>query len=264
MIIDIQKEETTVSGMISIIMPAYNAQRTLHQAVDSALCQTYQNIELLIIDDFSIDSTAQIAEEYIKQDRRVRLLKNDKNLGAAASRNRGVDAARGEWIAFLDSDDAWTEDKLEKQLTRAASMRGEFIFSGSAFMDADGNRKVGLLHVPEQVTYKELLKQNVISCSSVMIKKSLVRRYKMAGDFLHEDFAVWLQILRDGKIAFGVDEPLLIYRLSAGSKSGNKWKAAKMTYRVYRYIGLNVFCAMYYWMHYLFRSVRKYSKLVDF
>ena len=96
MIIDIQKEETTVSGMISIIMPAYNAQRTLHQAVDSALCQTYQNIELLIIDDFSIDSTAQIAEEYIKQDRRVRLLKNDKNLGAAASRNRGVDAARGE------------------------------------------------------------------------------------------------------------------------------------------------------------------------
>lgn len=101
MIIDIQKEETTVSGMISIIMPAYNAQRTLHRAVDSALCQTYQNIELLIIDDFSIDSTAQIAEEYIKQDRRVRLLKNDKNLGAAASRNRGVDAARGEWIAFL-------------------------------------------------------------------------------------------------------------------------------------------------------------------
>lgn len=72
---------------------------------------------------------------------------------------------------LFDSDDAWTEDKLEKQLTRAASMRGEFIFSGSAFMDADGNRKVGLLHVPEQVTYKELLKQNVISCSSVMIKK---------------------------------------------------------------------------------------------
>lgn len=262
MITDTQKEDTAVSGMISIIMPAYNAQRTLHQAVDSALCQTYQNIELLIIDDFSSDSTGQIAEEYIKQDRRVRLLKNNKNLGVAASRNRGVAAARGEWVAFLDSDDAWAADKLEKQLSCAAARHGEFIFTGSAFMDADGNRKVGLLHVPAQVTYKELLKQNVISCSSVMIKKSLVCKYKMAGDFLHEDFAVWLQILRDGKTAFGVDEPLLIYRLSAGSKSGNKWKAAKMTYRVYRHIGLNVFSAVYYWMHYLFRSVRKYSKLV--
>lgn len=171
MITDTQKEDTAVSGMISIIMPAYNAQRTLHQAVDSALCQTHQNIELLIIDDFSSDSTGQIAEEYIKQDRRVRLLKNGKNLGVAVSRNRGVDAARGEWIAFLDSDDAWTEDKLEKQLSCAVVRHGEFIFTGSAFMDADGNRKVGLLHVPEQVTYKELLKQNVISCSSVMIKK---------------------------------------------------------------------------------------------
>lgn len=171
MITDTQKEDTAVSGMISIIMPAYNAQRTLHQAVDSALRQTYQNIELLIIDDFSSDSTGQIAEEYIKQDRRVRLLKNDKNLGVAASRNRGVDAARGEWVAFLDSDDAWAADKLEKQLSCAAARHGEFIFTGSAFMDADGNRKVGLLHVPAQVTYKELLKQNVISCSSVMIKK---------------------------------------------------------------------------------------------
>ena len=100
MITDTQKEDTAVSGMISIIMPAYNAQRTLHQAVDSALCQTHQNIELLIIDDFSSDSTGQIAEEYIKQDRRVRLLKNGKNLGVAVSRNRGVDAARGEWILF--------------------------------------------------------------------------------------------------------------------------------------------------------------------
>lgn len=247
--------------LVSIVMPAYNAVRTLPTAVESVLAQTCGDFELLIVDDCSSDATAAAAEGYAARDGRVRFLKNPRNMGAAEARNAGVGAARGLWVAFLDSDDAWTADKLEKQLRRAAESGGSFIFTGSAFMDAEGNRKIGVLHVPTSVTYGKLLKQNVISCSSVLIKRELIKGYPMAGERLHEDFAVWLKILRDGETAWGVDEPLLIYRQSAGSKSGNKWEAAKMTYRVYRYVGIGRFPAVWFWLCYVRRSLKKYSRI---
>ena len=144
-----------------------------------------------------------------------------------------------------------------------SSERG-FIFSGSSFMDESSTPLDYYLTVPEAITYKELLKQNIISCSSVLIRKTLLKNYPMEhASKMHEDFAVWLQILRyETDFAYGINEPLLIYRISSTSKSGNKIKAGLMTFRVYRYLGIHFVPAFYYWICYFIRSVKKYSRLL--
>ncbi|MCD7909869.1 MAG: glycosyltransferase family 2 protein, partial [Clostridium sp.] len=159
-------------------------------------------------------------------------------------------------------DDCWAPEKLPLQLNFAHHTQASFTFTGSAFMDEYGNRLSHELAVPEQVTYHQLLKQNIISCSSVMIQKDLLLQYPMGSDQMHEDFAVWLQILRDNHLtAHGLNLPLLIYRLSASSKSGNKLKAAQMTFRVYRHVGLSFPGAVYYWCWYTVRSLQKYRRI---
>ena len=249
--------------MVSIVMPTYNAVKYIQGAVESVLRQTYTDWELLIVDDGSTDGTEQMIQNLIKMDERVKLVKNRENIGVAETRNRGVELAKGEWIAFLDSDDIWHPNKLQEQLELYQRNGMPFIFTGSGFMDENGKLLNYELSVPQIIGYKELLKQNVISCSSVLIKKELAKKYPMEhSEKMHEDFAVWLSILKQEHIkAAGVNKPLLIYRISEKSKSGNKWKASVMTFRVYRYIGLSIITAVYYWLCYVYRSVKKYHNL---
>ncbi len=248
-------------GLISIIMAAYNAERTIGQAVTSVLNQTYENFELLIIDDCSTDSTLSVAEKFSKKDERVRIIRNSQNSGVSYTRKHGLEEARGEWIAVLDSDDAWTTDKLEKQILLQLETSGDLLYTGSAFMDHDGKSINWYLHAPQKIEYKQLLKQNLISNSSSLVRKELYEKYFVSDDCMHEDFAVWLGILKSGKSAYGVDEPLLIYRLSKKSKSGNKLKAAKMNWNTYRYMGLNIFSAFYYECWYIVKGLLKYRNI---
>ena len=253
------------SILISIVMPAYQAEKTLEASVLSVQKQTYENWELLLIDDCSKDTTWELALRLAKQDPRIRPFRNTRNMGVSAARNQGIHQANGEWIAFLDSDDLWEKDKLEKQLRLIQlHIDADLVFTGSAFIDKNGNRSAYCLPVPQTIRYRQLLKQNVISCSSVLVKKKWMLRYPMLHDDMHEDFAVWLQILKNGGRAYGVNEPLLIYRLSADSKSGNKKKAARMTYKVYRYMGLNTLQALYFFCWYTGKNLYKYWKIRQF
>lgn len=247
--------------MISIIMPAYNAEKTLDYAVRSVLAQTYKDFELIIINDCSKDKTAELIQALMREDGRIRMLNNDKNKGVSVTRHRGVEVAVGEWLAFLDSDDAWVPDKLEKQVVLQRETGASLLFTGSSFINADGKKIDAILHVPERIGYRKLLKQNLISNSSVLIRKSLYQKHESMGDNMHEDFTCWLKVLRSGEIACGINEPLLIYRLSPTSKSGNKVKAAKMNWNTYRAIGLNVFQAAYYEAWYVVNGLLKYRKL---
>ena len=248
--------------MVSVIMPAYNAEKYLAEAVESVRDQTYRDWELLILDDGSVDGTATLAMRYDQQDERIRYIKNPRNMGVAATRNRGVQNSRGEWIAFLDSDDCWKPEKLACQLGTADQKNASFLFTGSAFMDEHGRRLDYQLKVPEQVGFGELAKQNVVSCSSVLIRKDLIVAYPMHGGNVHEDFVVWLKLLREQNIrAVGVNKPLLIYRLSAASKSGNKWKAAGMNWNVYKAVGLPWYLCCYYQACYAWRNVKKYAAI---
>lgn len=250
------------SPLISIIMPAYNAEKYIGQAIESVINQTYTNWELIVLDDGSKDCTKSIVLEKVKKDKKIRLLENNRNMGVSATRNRGVQKAKGDWIAFLDSDDVWELEKLKKQVTFwQTHMDAKIIFTASSFINEANKKADYILHVPEKVGFKELLKQNVISCSSVLVQKKYLLKYAMPGDKLHEDYTVWLKILEDGNYAYGIDEPLLIYRISSNSKSGNKINAAKMQMRVYQYLGLNVWRSVYYMICYTARNLKKYREI---
>lgn len=249
------------SMCVSIIMAAYNAEKTIETAIESVLAQSYSDWELLVINDCSEDNTSLVVRGFVEKDDRIRLLENETNCGVSLSRKRGMEAAQGEWIAVLDSDDVWVSDKLEKQISLADSTGAKLVFTGSAFMDDDGNKLDWQLHVPAVLTYRELLKQNLVSNSSALVKRELYQKHYAVGDNMHEDFAVWLRITKEGHDAFGIDEPLLIYRLARESKSSNKIKAAKMNWNTYRYVGLNIFCAAYYMCWYVVKSLLKYRHL---
>lgn len=248
-------------GRISIIMAAYNAEKTIEQAIYSVLCQTYPDFELLVVNDCSTDKTAALVAAIAEKDDRVRLISNEKNGGVSYTRKHGLEEARGEWIAILDSDDAWASEKLEKQIELQKKTNAELLFTGSAFMDADGRPINWYLHAPAEVTYRQLLKQNVLSNSSALVRKELYAKYYAVGDGMHEDFAIWLSILKEGRKAYGVDEPLLIYRIAKSSKSGNKIKAARMNWNTYRYVGLNPVEAFYYEGWYMAKNIVKYANL---
>lgn len=249
-------------GLVSIIMAAYNAEKTIELAIESVLNQTYSNFELLVINDCSKDGTAKLVEAFSAKDNRVRLISNEKNSGVSYTRKYGLEEAKGSWIAILDSDDVWAPEKLEKQIELQNRTNADLLFTGSAFMDSEGRPIDWYLHAPAEVTYRQLLKQNVLSNSSALVRKALYAKYYAVGDGMHEDFAIWLSILKEeGRKAYGVDEPLLIYRIAKSSKSGNKVKAAKMNWNTYRYVGLNVVEAAYYEAWYMFKNVMKYANL---
>lgn len=248
--------------LVSIIMPAYNAERYIKASIRSVLDQTWTDWELIVVDDCSADGTADIVRAFQEKEPRIRLLKNTANSGTAASRNAGTAQARGEWVAFLDSDDCWRRDKLALQLDFAKKNCCPFTFTGSGFMDEEGQPLSYYLSAPGRLTFRQLLKQNRISCSSVLIRRELMVDFPAASDRMHEDFAAWLMILKNNRMAAqGLDMPLLIYRISRGSKSGNKLNAALMTFRVYRYVGLSLPYALYCWGWYVLRSLKKYTTL---
>lgn len=248
---------------VSIIMPAYNCEKYICEAVESVLTQTFVDWELIIIDDCSLDGTYHCMRELEKKDKRIRILKNKKNCGSAATRNYGVKQAKGKWIAFLDSDDLWRNDKLEKQFSILKKYpEAKFLFTGSAFIEDDGTTIAHVLHVPEKITRKKLLKQNVISCSSVVIQKELVLRFPMPEEKgIHEDFATWLMILDEIPQAYSIDEPLLIYRKAKSSKSGKKDKSAHMNWQTYIKAGIPLQSRIFYMLSYSVHGMWKYSLL---
>lgn len=246
-------------GLISIIMAAYNAENTIGQAITSVIQQTYTDFELIIINDCSTDRTVDVINEFIKRDTRIILINNSKNMGVSYTRKHGLDEAKGSWIAILDSDDLWLPEKLAKQVEFQKKTNADLLYTGSGFMNVDGKQINWKLNVPEVITYRQLLKQNILSNSSALVRKDLYEKYYVVGDDMHEDFAIWLQILRNGIKAYGINEPLLIYRLDDKSKSGNKLKAAMMNWSTYRYIGLNLLEAAYYEFWYAINGLCKYK-----
>lgn len=251
-------KKTTV---ISIIMPAFNCDKYIQHAIESVRLQSYQNWELIVIDDCSSDNTLEVVRGIAEKDKRIRFFKNEKNIGVSETRNKAISLAQGEWIAFLDSDDIWEMSKLEKQIECARLESAEFVFTGAAYINETGDYYKGIFEVPKKVNLKKLKKQNVISCSSVLIKKKFFKTIKMENDDMHEDYAVWLRVLKKGVIAYGINEPLLIYRISSQSKSGNKIKTFKMTFKVFRFIGESRSKAMFYMLSHVYGSYKKYKKI---
>ena len=191
-------------------------------------------IEIICIDDCSTDKSVEIIEKLQKKDKRIVLLKNETNLKVSQTRNKGVQYAKAEWIALLDSDDKWEPNYLEEVIKRRDETNALIVSTSCKFMDNDGNLLNSSFIIKPEITYKMLLKQNLILCSSTFIKKELLLKYPFYADEVHEDYVCWLSILKEIEKSYGVLEPLMIYRLTTGSKSRNKFKAIKMSYNTYK------------------------------
>lgn len=243
--------------VVSVVMPAYNCEKYIGEAIQSVLAQSVP-LELIIIEDSSGDGTGDVIRSFLP-DERIIYICNEMNAGVAASRNKGMELARGKYIAFLDSDDYWTPDKLERQVAFMEDGAKVLSSTGRELIDEMGDSTGKIIGIPEVIEYKDLLKGNVLNTSGVMILASVAKKYKMTQDHLHEDYIMWLSVLKEYGKAYGMNEPMLKYRVMQGTKSGNKLKSAKMTFGVYRYIGLNLFQACYYFCHYAMNGIRKYK-----
>ncbi len=243
--------------LVSVIMPAYNKEEYIVQALESVLCQKIP-LELLIIDDCSVDHTVDRVQQYV-DGTRVKLFCNKNNLGVAKSRNIGIRNAKGKYVAFLDADDWWSEGKLEAQCHILEQAKVVLCCTGRELMNPDGSPKGKIIGVPQEITYPMLLRTNSIPCSSVVIRTEVAREFYMCHDELHEDYILWLQVLKKYKKAYGLDQPMLKCRLSENGKSRNKLKSAKMQLGVYRYMGFGRLASWYYFIQYVINGIRKYS-----
>lgn len=228
--------------LVSVIMPAYNAERFIKESIDSVLAQTYKNWELIIVDDCSTDNTESIVYSY--NDSRIRYMRNEKNLGAALTRNRAIKEARGRYIAFLDSDDLWMPEKLEKQI--AFMQKQTLAMSYTPYYIIQPSRKnQPIRSCPKMLNYYQLTKWNRIGCLTVIYDKEQVGAIQLPSIRKRNDYALWLTILRKGFTAYSLDEPLASYRSHNGLTKGNKLAFLKYHYRLFHdVLGYNAIIAV--------------------
>ena len=242
--------------MVSVIIPAYRCADTICDTIDSVLIQDVP-MEILVIDDCPEEPVEAALEKY-SQDLRLIYLKNEKNMGAAMTRNRAVTLAKAPYVAFLDSDDQWMPGKLKKQLQVLQDTDAVLCCTARELMTPQGQPTGKVIGVKELITYRELFKFNCINCSSVVIKTEVAREFPMTHEASHEDYIMWLKVLRKYGEARGLDEPLIRYRLSNTGKSGSKLKSAWMTFTAYRHAGLSLGRSLLNFCSYAFYGTTKY------
>jgi len=251
-------ETTFTDGLVSVIMPMHNSSCFLREAIESVQAQTYTNWELLIIDDASTDNSVEIAQEYADKDARIRVLHNTNHIKMpSAPRNTGVVAAKGRYIAFLDSDDVWFPQKLEQQLPLFGDDLTAIVYANYEKMDEKSNRANRVVTAPSQSTYKSLLQGNVIGNLTAIYDTKLVGKINIQ-DIHHEDYVMWLSILKKGYIAQNTDTTLAAYRVSSQSVSSNKLKVTSWQWNIYRNVEhLSLLQSAYYFVFYAFKAFSK-------
>lgn len=245
-------------GLVSIITPVYNAEEFIVQTIESVQAQTYSDWELLLIDDCSTDSSAELIRSFTDNDNRIRYVKLNKNSGAAVTRNTGLAMAKGRYIAFLDSDDIWKAQKLEKQMELIKEKDIGFVFTSYRYIMQDGSPMSKVARAPEKIDYNGLLKNTIIGCSTVLIDKKIIGDFRMANVRRGQDTATWLQLLKKTDYAYGIYDDLVWYRVVSGSLSDNKFTAIKRTWNTYRNVEhLSLPKAMYVFVFYAYNAVKK-------
>lgn len=245
--------------LVSVIMPAYNCADLIRQSIRSVIAQSYEDWELIIVNDNSSDDTARISRQFAEADPRVRVIDLENNGGPANARNTGMQHAMGKYLAFLDSDDLWLPCKLERQLDFMSRYRAAISFT--AYRSFSSAEEPGpLISVPAQLEYHELLRGNAIGCLTVMIDRSMVDRFSMP-DVGHEDFATWLQLLRRGHIALGLQEDLARYRVSSNSLSSKMGGTIVWTWSIYRELeGFSPVKALWFFGHQVVKAAIKHLR----
>lgn len=253
-----------IHPIVSVIIPAYNSEKTLEEAIASVVLQDVA-VELILIDNASTDHTADVMLycqcKWKSPQISWKVIHCTKNFGAAAARNLGVEEATAPYIAFLDSDDWWAEGKLKQQLKLLHETRGIICSTAREFATPVGKLTGHIVPVKQVITYRDLLHDNAINCSSVLITADVAKEFPMKYDAYHEDYITWLRILKKYKVAYGINEPLLKYRYWTGSKSSNKWKSMKKHYCSLRCVGIHPLKALWYSGFYVMKGIHKYWRI---
>lgn len=247
-------------GLVSVVMPAHNSQSSVAESVQSVLAQTCQDWELIIVDDASHDGTLTQARRFASDDPRIRVVALEHNVGVAEARNRGIAAATGQYLAFLDSDDLWLPNKLETQIGFMRSNGAAFSFAQYRRIGRDGSLS-NPVKVPRSVDYEGLLRGNSIGCLTVAIDRYQIPEVSMPR-IKHEDYVTWLKVLKQGHIAYGIPKDLARYRVGSSSVSSDKRRSASWTWNIYRRVeGLSLIKSAWCFLHYTARAiyVRQFS-----
>lgn len=239
-------------------MPCYNMERFITDTIHSVIHQTFADWELLITDDASTDGTVTIVKKIAEHDDRIRFSVNPQHAGIATTRNRCIENARGRFLAFLDADDLWHPDKLQRQLQFMQQKAIAFSYSSYDLVDENGKPLNKTIKAAGILTYKAYLRNTIIGCSTVMIDTEKTGAVVVPDFRTSEDAATWLNLLRQGFKAYAIDAPLTSYRIRHHSASSNKWKAATDLWSVYRQNEkLTFFKAAFYFCCYVFNAVKK-------
>lgn len=245
--------------LVSIVMPAYNAAGTLAASVESAMAQTWPHWELLLVVDAATDDTLAIAEHLAARDARIKVLACQTNQGVSKARNLALEQAKGDYLAFLDSDDLWLPTKLAEQVAFMKETGTELCYT--AYLRFNEHGPLNLVVPPGQVSYEQLLQSNVIANLTGIIKRSAVQdlRFKNIG---HEDYLFWLSALQ--RIPIGrrlpTVSPMARYRVQAESRSSKKVRNLQWQWHIYRNeLGLPVLKSAWLMMHYVTKALRKRS-----
>jgi teichuronic acid biosynthesis glycosyltransferase TuaG len=248
------------ADLVSIITPAYRVESIIQETIHSVIKQTYPNWELLIADDCSPDGTANVVAGSAQIDARIRLIRCKVNGGPASARNAALTAANGRWVAFLDSDDVWMPSKLEETIQHAILNQSALTFTGYRRMSIDGKVTGSFISVPDTLTYQGLLGNTAIATSTVLIDRHLTGDFLMKKVF-YDDFACWLDILKRGFTANGLNKDLMRYRIVSNSVSRNKRRSAAEVWKAYRDIEkLGLIRSAWYFARYSVNAFLKYRR----
>lgn len=247
-----------MNKLVSIITPAYNASKYIHECVSSVFAQSYTNWEMIIVDDFSTDNTKDIIRRLSEKDQRIKYIFLKNNVGVSEARNYAIKKAKGKFIAFLDSDDIWMSSKLEKQILFMQEHHIAFSFTGYQIISEDGQKMRNVIKAPKKMTYSSYLKNTIIGCLTVVIDVEKTGELLMPKLRVSEDMALWLQLLKNGFFAYGLNDILAKYRDTSDSLSADKFKAVKDVWKVYRKIEkLSLIYSIWCFIHYAFNAMKK-------
>ncbi len=244
--------------LVSVIMPCYNMEKYVADSIASVQRQTYSNWELLIVDDVSTDETVKIVTKRTETDERIHFVVKPQHSGIADTRNQCIQMAQGRFLAFLDADDIWHPEKLETQVRFMLENHVGFTYSTYDWIDEEGNTLNKSINTIGRLDYETYLRNTIIGCSTVVVDKTIVGEIVVPRFRTSEDTATWLDILKQGHLAYAIDKPLVSYRIRRRSASSNKLKAAADLWKVYRrHEKLPFFKAIFFFSCYAFNAIKK-------
>lgn len=240
---------------VSIVMPVHNSSDFLADSISSVLRQSYGDWELLVVDDWSVDTSLAICHQFLETDRRIRLFKLERSCGPAVARNTAIENAKGRYLAFLDADDCWLPEKLEKQIAFMRETSAAFTYTAYEKIDAEGV-VTGKVSVPDSVDYARMLRGNVIGCLTAIYDTKYFGKVYMPEIRKRQDLGLWLKLLKMRNRAYAIQEILAQYRVHGNSLSANKISAAHYTWKLYREVErLSLIKCSWYFSQYAVRGL---------